>query len=322
MEVARGAKFAACFLSQCVVADDVPGAGVEVAAGIWAARRFGAELERHWPVWLGTLTIDQLKKAGLALYVTACSSQPEILDDENEFLKLRIERVYQALLIQVVPDFSKGFSVTGANVNGEVQIRQFGSLRPAIRSSSLRRRVTLADVRGAVTLAPRLQFLQEQGGVDRWARLRRSIRVLFFGTEIENSAGDKLHQFVRVLEGLTLPREGQSTADFAHRCQTFARVRTNSKTLRQLYELRNHVEHMHEASLLLPGSSERERFALADHRTRQADLLARFALGRVLTSDALFQHYRSDADIAAFWRLQDGERRRIFGKPIDLDAIR
>jgi hypothetical protein len=110
MEVTTGAKFAAYFLSQCAVADDV---------------------------WLGTLTIDQLKKAGLALYVTAASSQPEILDDENEFLKLKVERVYQSLLIQVVPDFSKGFSVTGANVNGKVQIRQFGNLRPRseVRSS-------------------------------------------------------------------------------------------------------------------------------------------------------------------------------------------
>ena len=125
-----------------------------------------------------------------------------------------------------------------------------------------------------------------------------------------------------MLEGLTVPRVGQSTDDFAHRCQTFARVPTRSKTLRQLYELRNHVEHMHEASLLLPGSSERQRFDLADHRTRQADLLARFALWRVLTCEALFQHYKSDADIAAFWRLQDGERRAIFGKPMDLDAIR
>ena len=95
MEVSRGAKFAAYFLSQCVVADDVPGAGAEVADGIWAARRFGAELERHWPVWLGTLKSDRFKDAGLALYVTAPSSQPEVIDDENELLTLRIARVYQ-----------------------------------------------------------------------------------------------------------------------------------------------------------------------------------------------------------------------------------
>lgn len=46
MEVSKGTKFAAYFRSRCVVADDVPEAGVEVAEGIWAAQRFGAELER------------------------------------------------------------------------------------------------------------------------------------------------------------------------------------------------------------------------------------------------------------------------------------
>jgi hypothetical protein len=321
MQIAQGAKFAAYFLGSCRVADDIPSDGVEVFDGIWAANRC-ADIDTggYWARALGRLTMDEFDKGGLALYIASPAASLETIDDVNERFKRSLEKVFQSLQIDRVPRYSKGFCVTGANVEGHIWVGQLVRLRdvsptPGLKSST----VTRAYVEDAAALAPRLQRIAN-GGTDNWNRLRRGIRALLIGSQIENVEGDRLHQFVRALESLVLPREGSSAREFAHRCRVFART-AEPQALRQLYDMRTSVEHLHSAARDVSGQL-RERIDLVNRRTRQADALARFAIGRVIKSDALLNHYRDDRAIAAFWKLSDADHRTLFGDSLDIDAIK
>lgn len=72
----------------------------------------------------------------------------------------------------------------------------------------------------------------------------------------------------------------------------------------------------------LKTGTRAERRAKVNLRTRQADVLARFALGRVLGSDDLYEAFSTDARIDAFWALPNHGRNQQWGVAIDLRNIK
>jgi hypothetical protein len=182
-------------------------------------------------------------------------------------------------------------------------------------------RVDVATVRRALLVADRLEGIAEAAGA-RWARLSRAVSTLLKANKESNNRGDRLHQFVRALEGLILPRVARSADDFAHRGQTFAVARADTAALlHEAFTLRGQIEHLHLATDVLAGS-RRERNEIVDHRTRQVDALARFAIARVLETPDLFENvFDTDEHIAEFWRIPDGDRVARWGVRLDVVAI-
>ena len=89
-----------------------------------------------------------------------------------------------------------------------------------------------------------------------YARFKRGLSVLLDGLRQEFGQ-ERLHQYVRALEALTLPHRSQQ---FVRRCKTFsADGEAAEKLLAEVYRMRNAVEHMHAswmiASLLQSGSA-------------------------------------------------------------------
>ena len=50
----------------------------------------------------------------------------------------------------------------------------------------------------------------------RWSRLTRSARVLLNANRVDNTHGERFHQFVRSLDGLTKTRVARGEADFVY----------------------------------------------------------------------------------------------------------
>lgn len=320
MQVAINAKFAACFFSRCAVRDDLPDEA-EVHSGVWVARRLGVDIGEHWPQWIGSLATDEIREGGFALYVTALSQHPGVLDAENQALNQRRDDLLNGLLILGVPEFMQGFSISGANVDGGIQIRQYSRLREMQPTHEMPKfLIGLAEIDRTLFLAQRLRLIQD-AGQRQWGRLLRGVRTLLNANRERNEHGDRLHQFMRALEALVKPRIAKTRSDFSHRSQTFAQASQETReTLLQLFDLRSAVEHLHLAIDAVAGS-EPDRIALVNRRTRQADALARFALLRVLESEALFETFRTDDQIDRFWRMKDGERLAVWGDRLDLVAI-
>ena len=132
---------------------------------------------------------------------------------------------------------------------------------------------------------------------------------------------DRLHQFVRWLEGLVLPLRGRTKKHFAHRCQTFAGAGEATRNLlSEAYDLRSATEHLHPPEEALqrdypPG--RREDVCL--QRTRQMQRLACHAYSRLLREPVLRRRYfRTDDELGAFWKLPDDRRRELWGPALDI----
>jgi hypothetical protein len=199
-------------------------------------------------------------------------------------------------------------------------VRQFSDLRgyqPTYELVEFRPGVN--ELRRAEALCVRLQRVDE-GGAD-WARLRRGVNALLRGSRMDDGT-ERLHQFVRALEGLIKPDLGNTRRQFAHRIDqnfTVANAETR-ETLNEIFDLRSRIEHVHDPLDVL--ARERDaRIATANRRTRQVEALARFALGRVLEDDHLFETFRTDAGVDAFWQLADAVRAAAWGQRIDLRTV-
>ena len=306
MRIAPGEKFACFAFTFYGVADNVP-EELQVGPRLWAVRKLDLEL-------------DALRDANFALYTTMPSSKPKSLDEENQLVETLNHFLY-GILLQSVPAYGRGFSLTGADVAGEINVRQCSDLkdyRPSFGMPPFR--LGVDELRRAAGLIDRLRGV-DTGGAD-WGRLRRGLKVLFDGTLMPNKDGDRLHQFVRAVEALVKPEPEKTRNQFAHRIsQTFTLANDETRAiLLQLFDLRSYVEHMHWVIDALEGE-EAGRIATVNRGTRQIDVLARAALLRVMQSDALMDAFRSDATIDAFWRMGDDERVGLWGQRLDIRTV-
>ena len=306
MRIAPGEKFACFAFTFYGVADDVP-EELQLGPRLWAVRKLDLEL-------------DALRDANFALYTTMPSSKPKSLDEENQLVETLNHFLY-GILLQGVPAYGRGFSLTGADVAGEINVRQCSDLkdyRPSFGMPPFR--LGVDELRRAAGLIDRLRGV-DTGGAD-WGRLRRGLKVLFDGTLMPNKDGDRLHQFVRAVEALVKPEPEKTRNQFAHRIsQTFTLANDETRAiLLQLFDLRSYVEHMHWVIDALEGE-EAGRIATVNRGTRQIDVLARAALLRVMQSDALMDAFRSDATIDAFWRMGDDERVGLWGQRLDIRTV-
>lgn len=330
MQVPPNAKFACWLFSHAPVARDIPNDAL-VADGFYVGRKLGVSLEQHWKHSLGSFVADAIKIGGLALYVAAPAQHPENLNGENEALRQRCENVLYGLLLQGVPVFEFSISFCGANVGGEIQLRQYAQGRELHYTFEAPDFVPdLAAVNRAVRFAQRLRVMQDPKE-RQWGRVLRSTRVLLNGDRVNNEHGERFHQFTRVLDGLAKTEKGAGARQFAHRIQTFAVASQETRdTLLEIYEARGKVEHVNDlldaimvpkTASVDPATHEQLKIARANRFMRQVDALARFAVCRILHSDDLFETFRLENSIDAFWALPNDQRIAKWGKRLDIRAI-
>jgi len=257
------------------------------------------------------------------MYVTAPSAHPEENNGENVALQGRANDLLNGLLLQGVPRIERGFVAHGVNREGSVQIRGYSPMDHHYRTAGIEFAVGMREVRRALILASRLRQI-EDSQEKHWGRLIRGTRTLLLANRQSNEVGDRVHQFVRALEGVIKPRIGGSRNDFAHKGQTLALNNAETRdVLLQLYDLRSHVEHLNvPTDALSPGGTEAQRREIVNRRTRQADALARFAFIRILESPELLEMFRTDAQVGTFWRTDYRQRVRLWGDRLDILAIR
>ena len=317
ISINRGENFYCQTFGGLSVPDEIS-AGLEIAPKVWASRGLPVVPGEHWEKWLGELPFRDIR-TGLVL--TATAPQPGAGHFVNAELKRQLDHLAFGLILQEVPDYRESFLIAGANEIGEPDARQFGRARvfyPARNAKPLR--VSKSELKRAVFLAAKLDNIDLKG--HDWRRLRRSIDALTKGSAEPHLQDERIHQFVRSLEGLILPKIGKTRAQFIRRSLTFVTAnRDPSEALGQIFDVRSKVEHLHNALDALPGATSQEKENLLYRRARQVDRLARFAISRILENDTLRGIFRTDAGIAGFWQKRDDERAQLWGGRLDLDAI-
>ena len=269
----------------------------------------------EWREWLGSVRADQVASSSLFLVSKLGAATPADLDGENQLLQRRVHHFYVGLLLSAMFSPShKPVMLTGARREGEIGVRQQMDLeRPAPQVISRFPSVAPANIRFAAQLGQKLDKMQTvtvPGGM--W-RLNRTLHI-YIATRATRDVLDRIHQYCRCIDGLILPAIGKTKQQFKSRTELFIGS-GHHDLMGALYDIRSHVEHLHENRYL--ESFDREvRLDLAK-KDAIVEYIARKALARIISQEALWPNFGNTPALEKFWTLSPQERRAIWGDPID-----
>ena len=293
---------------------------IDLGDGLWALFEAPFELDEAWSKWLGSIQSDQLRGCTLVLLAHQTTGTPAILDKENEDLTQRVLSLFYALFLIEVFHQEGGLILTGANQDGNINVRQATPLADHYRPARVKTaRLDRVHLLRSASLASGMRAVHTSGG--QHGRLRRGFDAFARGIQ-EYYGAERLHQFVRAVEAVILPATGRSRRQFVDRCQLFAGTSQNGVALLgELYDLRSQAEHLNPLDQALGAYplNEHERIALL--RAYQAQLLASHVYQRVYSDQGLQRLLATDNDIAAFWATRRAQQVQAWSAPVDLDAL-
>lgn len=276
------------------------------------------ELEEHWRIWLGTLHAEHLTGANLVFTVQVDSETPTVVDAETKRLHEQLLALRFGLCLHGIPDYSNNLiALGGIDDEGVTSVREIQIPALVYRHPYGRRPTITAETLASTSMCAR-QILALYDNQGAFRRVRAGFRACTRGME-ELAPGERLHQYVRALDGLTMLRPREGRREFSRRAQLFATGDTIATTLVQLYQLRSAQEHLNEFRNVFGELTEADCRRMHSLRAWQAEQAALQAYQRLFTTRGLLTRLESDANIREFWALDDHTRRAVWGTACDLD---
>jgi hypothetical protein len=292
----------------------------QTSPNLWVVSDLAFGMPEHWRQWLGSIRSGEVEDCNLFLLAKMPSGTPDILDDENARLENAAWRFYAGLLLaSTFASAHKPIMLTGTRQDGKTDIRRQQDMECPIPCVFRRYPpISASEIRMAAKLAEGISALAKahlSGG--HW-RLFRTLS-LYVETRSTTDILERLHQYCRCIDGLILPDPGDTKKQFKSRSELFVGPRHHD-LFGKMYDIRSAVEHLHENRYL----ESYDRGIRLDILKKEAILewVARSALARIVGNDKLWPHFANTAALGMFWKLDQTERRRIWGDPIDpLHAI-
>lgn len=293
---------------------------VMLADGTWVLCVLPPWLDNQWKKWLGEIWTESIAGVNLVIVRTMYSMKPELLDEEHYKLRQEAFDFFTLLRLSGSIEYEGAEALQGSMYNDAIHIRQIvqiEALYPARDSP----RIPVTPDRLEEAAKARVAREAMRAALGQYRRFTHALRVLADGL-MQYHGEERLHNFVRSIEGLILPEVGRTRKQFINRCQTFTnRAAGTEKILAEAYDMRSDVEHLHEWDRSLQSYPGPQRENVALHRTRQMEALACFAYSRIFFDSGLQQHFKTDADIKAFWQQPDSARFCIWSYGIDLTSV-
>ena len=204
--------------------------------------------------------------------------------------------------------------LTGTREGDAIGIRQQTDLdRPAPQVFQPYPPLVAGDIQLAARLAQQLDAMQPDTAPAHLMRLRRTLHI-YVKTRVIEEPLDRIHQYCRCIDGLILPAIGKTkrSSRAGRNCSSGP---THHDLMGGLYEIRSNVEHLHENRYL--ETFDREVRLDLVKKEAIVEYIARTALARIISNEALWAHFGNTAALEAFWSLSPDERSSIWGDPID-----
>lgn len=272
------------------------------------------ELPDHWRAWLGTLRVEDVADCSLFLLAKATSGSLSVLNDENRRLSRLVGDWFTGLtLANKFETLGSIFIATGSRHRNQIDVRQFGPINPP-RSSVVwsNQPISLDHLKRAAAIANGLSAIKAPGTTINW-RLLRCLRI-YQDARTEHDILERIHQFTRCIEGLIVPEQGKTKKQFKSRTEMFIGP-GHHDLMGDLYDIRSDVEHLNENQNLEKFDRE-TRIALAKLEA-VSEWVARSCLERILLNPTLIGHFGNVTSAVHFWKIDEAERKRIWGDPVD-----
>lgn len=285
---------------------------------VWVLDRPHFDFPAYWREWIGSIKADRVSDSNLFLLKKKESKTPEVLDHENQELIKEVERVFYGIVIQGMPQYEAAYRLTGSVSRDKAGLRQFTEIYD---HHAYARKTAVSP--HTCKIAKAVAFgIREMLSLTAFLRLQRGFRALIDATRARYLE-DAVHQFVRAMDALIIPRVGSSKRDFAHRCQTFSIANeSNRKVLEEIYDIRSNVEHMHEWNGGATAKDAMRDESNLKQRLYQIESLAFSVYLKIMTSSMHRNIFHSNNTIQDFWTLPDDEKLRVWGDSLDLTSIK
>lgn len=287
--------------------------------GLYVSRRLELSVPVHWKEWLGTLAWDELHEANLFLWAVGPSRAPENLDAENSTLQNRVFMLYYGLMLAAprIATTGRGFLLTGARAK-EIDVRQHGWVPTLlINQGVFWDPIRLSELTDAVALGNALGSIQN---LQSFRRLRAAVKCFYAGLQADDPA-DRIHEFVRTIEGCILPKKSKTEAQFVSRTELFVGPREH-EWAHALFNVRSAVEHLNDRLESVAMPVRRDAILRVLQLAHEAQAVARLCLRRIFADESLRNHFRDDQALGAFWEQSEADRRRHWGEPLNLASVR
>ena len=229
----------------------------------------------------------------------------------DQELRDRVYRFYTGVLLADRYGTDQApFLISGDCSPDGINVRQVTPLDPARHASADRwHRLSTNQVRRGAEIGRAVQTFP-------WVGAPRLNRVLSLYMEARTLLDwmDRIHQYTRCLDGLTVPPAGGTGKKFADRMALFVGPAYRD-LFEEIYGIRGAVEHLREIDYLEPY-----------HRAGRLDLVKKAgiveyvacsSLVRIVETKSLWQYFKTKSSLIAFWDLLPADRERAWGAAID-----
>ncbi|NIZ03447.1 hypothetical protein [Thalassospira lucentensis] len=272
------------------------------------------EMDELWRQWIGSIRTEDIQEFGLLLVAKKSSETPKVMDAENQELLSIVGNWMMGLtLARSYWTYRSGYQATGSKVNGQLDVRTFGEIASPARAIVVDDQpITTNQLKTAASIGENLgKFVRAWKNED--CRLRRCLAI-YQSARNSNDILDRIHQFVRCVEGLILPEQGQTKQRFKGKTELFIGPKHHS-LMDKLYTVRSAVEHMNDHTLL--GAADRESRLEIAKLESSIEYIARTALSRIILSPQLAEYFSDIETLEKFWALDLGDRKELWGEVVN-----
>jgi len=289
----------------------------QIADGIWIFKSVPVNIDTYWKKWIGTIRLETLEKSNLVILCSESSPAPQVLDKPQQRLNEKVSRIFYLLRLSGVIEYERANLLSGFFSEDRSEVRHMSEFPTFYNTKEYNRiPVNIERLEKAVRLESALEKISSTQ-VD-FRRFIQGLKVLWEGFK-QQLGEERIHQFVRALEAIILPRIGHTKQDFVHRCQTFVKANPGTrKLLEEGFNLRSMAEHLNNWEQTLESYPQDGREIIALHRTHQMENIASFAYSRLLETESIQKHFINEDQLESFWKLRDDVRKNIWGTQLDL----
>jgi len=276
-------------------------------------------LDSFWHEQLGRLQASLVEKASLYLIAKGPSQKPDLLDDDNRKYQNRAHDLYWDLMLTGflwVP-WGSPLQLSGAKLPSGFDVRSVGEMDSPQRTPGTPiAAIDQQRLSSAASLADTFPSLTGEKKHKRFWNITHS----FSGGITSRLVEDRLHQFVRCIEGFIYPDIGKTERQFKSRTELFIGP-CHHDLMGKLYELRSEVEHLHDPLFKLDAPTPRERIIALFCKAYEAEAIAQYCIERFLNCEDLWPHFQDDLALQQFWQLSLSDRETLWGDKLNIERV-
>ncbi len=291
---------------------------VALSNDTWVTSSLAIEVDDNSRTWIGTIQADQIEKSNLFIITKALSESPKILDSENERLRDKAYKIYFGLLLtDYFGTYDRPIQLTGSKCDNGLDVRSIGKMESPISVPGTPYiKVNQIGLKKSKQLADAIESLPSKG---RFSRYKKVIRSFYSGIT-SNFVEDRIHQFVRSIEGMIYPEIGKTEKQFKSRTELFIGPK-HHKLMGELYRIRSAVEHLHDRFDETPSNDFKEKRIYFFKKAYEAEAISRYCISRLLINKNLGPFFEDDQSLSDFWKKDISSRKSIWGETFDIEQI-